>query len=610
VEGAAGLLRPGGEALLPFGRVHLGLGHRRLSILDLSAAGHEPMVHPRTGDVLVFNGEIYNFRPLRRELESLGEEFVGHGDAEVLLHALSRWYTAALPRLEGMYAFAFYQASGPRLLLARDPAGIKPLYLRQEGGGLLFASEVRALLASGRVRPAVDPRGVAGYLGYGAAQHPLTLVRGVHSLAAGSWQEFTPADEGFTASPVRTFWTPPAARPLPPGEDAVQAVRHAVEVSVRDHLVSDVPVGVFLSSGLDSTVIAGLAARHTRDLRSFTVSSAVAEDPGEAALAAETARRFGMRHLTIPLPPLEMQKAVHRWLEGLDQPSIDGFNVYLISRAVRAEGIKVALSGLGGDELFGGYPSFRDVPRLRRVLRAVRWLPAGLRRGLVWAGAVRKSEAVRRKLADMAGGNASFLSLYFQRRRVMSDRQLAALGVQAGPLGLTEDFMPPEALAGLELDEHDPVDAVSRLESRFYQGNMLLRDADANSMAHGLEVRVPLLGQGVLDLLHRYPGWARLPAGAPAKFLLRRAFAPLLRTELLRQPKHGFVLPIWSWMLGPLREACEGALRYLKGTGVLRPSGIDRVWQLFLGEPRTPIWTRALSLCVLGAFLRKTGLSG
>jgi asparagine synthase (glutamine-hydrolysing) len=598
-----------GETLLPFGRLCLGLGHRRLSILDLSSAGHQPMVHPHTGDVLVYNGEIYNFRALRRDLEALGETFTGHGDTEVLLHALSRWYTDALPRLRGMYALAFYRAAGPSLLLARDPTGIKPLYLSRPDGGLLFASEVRALLASGRLPRTVDPRGVATFLAYGAVQHPLTLVRGVHSLPPGAWQEFTPADSTVRASAVHSFWTYPPADPAPAQNEAVSAVRTAVEDAVRDHLVSDVPVSVFLSSGLDSTVVAGVAARHAADLHSFTVSSEVAGNAGEAALAAETARRFGLRHRTIPLPPQEMERAALAWLEGLDQPSIDGLNVYLISRAVRAEGIKVALSGLGGDELFGGYPSFRDVPRLCKLVRALRWLPAAARRSLAGVATIGRSGSFRDKFTDMLSGDASFLSLYLQRRRAMSDDQLASLGADPAALDLTPDFMPAEALTDLPLDEADPVHAVSRLESQFYQGNMLLRDADANSMAHGLEVRVPLLDQGLLEVAHRLPGPTRLPPGAPSKFLLRRAFADLLRPELLGQPKHGFVLPISHWMQGPLREVCEAALASLRDSGVLRPAGITQVWRSFLAEPRSPIWTRALSLCVLGAFLRNTGLS-
>jgi asparagine synthase (glutamine-hydrolysing) len=243
------------------------------------------------------------------------------------------------------------------------------------------------------------------------------------------------------------------------------------------------------------------------------------------------------------------------------------------------------------------------------VARAVHWLPAVARRALAWGYTLRKSVAVQRKLADMLAGDASLLSLYFQRRRVMSDDQLAALGLDAAALGLTADWMPPESVAGLQIDDNDPVQAISQLESRFYQGNMLLRDADANSMAHGLEVRVPLLDQRLLNLVHRLTGRARLPAGAPAKFLLREAFGSLLGEEVARHAKHGFVLPIWNWMLGPLREVCEGSLTSLKNAGILRPEGIDRVWKAFLAEPPTPIWTRAFSLCVLGAFLRKTCLS-
>jgi asparagine synthase (glutamine-hydrolysing) len=206
----------------------------------------------------------------------------------------------------------------------------------------------------------------------------------------------------------------------------------------------------------------------------------------------------------------------------------------------------------------------------------------------------------------MFGGDGSLLSLALQRRRVLSDGQLAALGIEAERLGLTPDFLPPEALEGIDPDESDPVAAVSRVESRFYQSNVLLRDADTNGMAHGLEIRVPFLDQRLLDLGHALPGKVRLPPGAPGKYLLRRACAPLLRPDLLSQPKRGFTLPLRRWMVGPMRSLCEAGLKAAKEVGLLRPEGVDAVWQGFLREPESPLWTRALTLSVLGTFIRQT----
>ncbi len=597
-----------GEQLLGVGAGLVGLGHRRLSILDPSPLGHQPMRHAATGSVLCYNGEVYNFRELRRELEREGEVFRGGSDTEVLLAGLARHGEDFLRRLEGMYAFAFADVPGRRLLLARDPAGIKPLYFAHVAEAIVFASEVRAVLASGLVPRKVDRRGAAGLLAYGAVPGPLTLFRDIAELPPGSWQAFTPgADGGWTTEGPRTFWRYPALRPEADEGEAAAAVRETLTRAVGDHLVSDVPVGVFLSGGLDSTVVAGLAARHEPRPRAFTVHFGDEPDFSERDLAAETARLFGLEHVSIDLPAAEAEAATHDWLAALDQPSMDGLNVYVLSRAVRRHGIKVALSGLGGDELFGGYPSFRDVPRLRRVLRRLRWLPAGARRGLGATLALGRPVAVRRKLADMFAGPGRLTALYLHRRRALSDRQMADLGVDARELGLTPEFLPQGALPDLSAEEDDPVRAVGELESRFYQGNVLLRDADANGMAHGLEIRVPFLDRRLLEYVHALPGRVRLPAGAPGKHLLRRAFAPLLRPELQGQAKRGFTLPIARWMVGPLRGWCERSLAVWPALGWLRPRGVEAVWRAFLREPDSPLWTRAFTLCVAGHYLARAG---
>jgi asparagine synthase (glutamine-hydrolysing) len=378
-------------------------------------------------------------------------------------------------------------------------------------------------------------------------------------------------------------------------------------MGVRDHLISDVPVGIFLSSGLDSTLLAGLAARHGPDVRTFTVGFSDQPEFSEAKLAAGTAQQFGLAHVPINLTAAEVETAAREWLDMLDQPSMDGLNVFVISRAVQQHGIKVALSGQGGDELFGGYPSFRDAPRIRRLVKAMQCLPVRVRRGVAALSGVRRSVAYRSKLADMFGSDGSLLSIALQRRRALSDGQLEALGVEPDELNLTADFLPCEALDGVDTDEGDPVAAVSRLESQFYQGNVLLRDADANGMAHGLEIRVPFLDQRLLNLVHALPGTVRLPAGAPGKYLLRQAFASLLRPELQRQPKRGFTLPISRWMLGPLRDWCEQSIAAWNYLGWLRPEGVKSICDAFLREPESQLWTRAFTLCVTSQYLSRAG---
>jgi asparagine synthase (glutamine-hydrolysing) len=590
-----------GTSILPFGDRWLGLNHRRLSILDLSPSGHQPMIHPDTGDHLIFNGEIYNFALLRHELVSAGERLRSSGDTEVLLRMLTRDGEEALPRLEGMFAFAFYRAADQSLLLARDSLGIKPLYMAESEDRLVFASEVNGILASGVVRPDVDPRALAGLLAYGAVQHPMTMIRGVQSLHPGSSRTIRPGPRRHS-SPTRRFWSfpPPTDQRTP--EELIPLVRQTVETAVADHLVADVPVGVFLSSGLDSSVVAAVAARRAPDLRTFTVVFADEPDLSEGPLARATAQRLGLRHTEIEVTGAESQQAAMDWLGRLDQPSVDGLNVFLISRAVRSAGVTVALSGQGGDELFGGYPSFRDVPRLMRMLRTVTILPRKLRAMLAGVTTIGKPRAYREKLHDILRSDGSLLSLCLQRRRAMSDAQMAALGLSARTVGLTETFQAPGTLDEIDLPD-DPISAISVIESFFYQGNMLLRDGDANGMAHGLEIRVPLLDQRLARLMYSIPGRTRLPDNAESKFLLRRAFPDDLPDSILQQSKRGFTLPIRRWMRGPLREVCEESLRSLCNSGLVAEAGVRSIWQAFLENPESAIWTRAFTLCVAGHWI-------
>ena len=599
-----------GLEIWPFGAGWLGFGHRRLSILDLSPLGHQPMATGPGGTWITYNGEIYNFAALRDELIASGVSFRSAGDTEVLLLALARWGVAALSRLEGMYAFAYFDPSRQRLLLARDPAGIKPLYVAKSPRGLAFASEVRALLATGMVSRKLDRAGIAGMLAYGAVQHPRTLFAEIRTLPPGTYQEFEPADNDAgwreCAGPI-PFWNYPTPDRSWTRPRAVVAIRDAVETAVRDHLIADVPVGLFLSSGLDSTILAGIAAKYSPSMHSFTVSFGEHPEFDEASAAERTAELFGLTHATIPLPADEAEAATGEWLAALDQPSIDGLNVFVIARAVRARGIKVALSGLGADELFGGYPSFRDVPKLRRFARLMNPLPKGLRRGIAGVMSARKTHCVRAKLRDMVSGAPDSVSLYLHRRRSLSESQLAELGYFPGELGLDAGFHDADAYPTSDDVADDSAALISRLESIYYQGNMLLRDGDANGMAFGLELRVPFLAQKLIDLAHAIPGEIRVPANRPGKFLLREAFADVIRPELLQQPKRGFALPINRWMRTSLKPICDEALRVLNDLHVVDPAGVAAIRRGFEASPDSPSWSRLFSLCVLGDFIRRTG---
>lgn len=595
-----------GTCVLPFGAGWLGLGHCRLAILDLSPLASQPMTSPE-GNWLSFNGEIYNFASLRRELTALGHTFRGSGDTEVLLAALNQWGADALQKLNGMFALAYFDTTEGRLLVARDPTGMKPLYLAEQDGGLVFASEVRAILTSG-VSATLDMTGAAGFLAFGAVQHPSTLFRGIRSLPAGCYQEYEPAVGGGVAAlgPPTPFWVYPAADAACSTREVVEQVRTVVDAAVRDHLVSEVPVGVFLSAGIDSTVISGLAARHRPDLTAFTLAFSGDPEFDESSLASKSARRFGLRHEVITLCPKGAEQAAVAWLAGLDQPSIDGLNVFIISQAVRARGIKVALSGQGGDELFGGYPSFRDLDRIRRLATALRHLPSFLRRGVAKALTLSRSSSVQAKFSDMIGGSSDLVSLYLHRRRLLSDPQMRSLGIEASDLNLPPHFMPSAALPSLD-DPADTVASVSRLESACYQGNTLLRDSDTNGMAFGLEIRPPLLDRRVIELAHSLPGHLRLPSGSPSKYLLRQAFPDLLSTEALARPKSGFTLPIRRWLNSSLKDWFITCVDALKRNTHFCPKGIDAIVNDFHRKPESQHWSRAFALAVLGDFVLRHG---
>lgn len=594
-----------GVDVLPFGSSWVGLGQRRLAILDLSPLGRNPMRHDSSGCWITYNGEVYNFPRLRAELEQAGERFKSGSDTEVILAGIARHGPSYVKRLEGMYAFALLDPRGPNptVTIARDPAGIKPLFVAGAEGYFLFASEVRAILAAGFVPRRISKSAVAGLLAFGSVPQPLSLFDSIRMNPPGSWQAIRATASGWTAESPIVWWTPPA--PESNVDDVVANTRHHLEQAVRDHLISDVPVGIFLSAGLDSSVIAGYAAKCSPAIRTFTVGFADQPDFDEIDIAAETAKRFGLPHTPIRIPGESAEAAAAEWFAKADQPSMDGLNTFVISKAIRAEGIKVALCGLGGDELFGGYPSFRDVPKLQSLARKLGWMPPSARRAVAGVLTATKTSAVRQKLSDMLGGTASAGRLALHRRRVMSDRQFAAFGLTTKDCGLTPDWLPPEAEAWIPDETTDPGWAVSVVESRFYQSNVLLRDSDANGMAHALEIRVPFLDQRLLNFAHRLPGAVRFPPEKPPKYLLRVAAADILHEDLLKRPKTGFALPLRRWMTGPLRSTCESGLKTLKETGLVRAAGVDAVWSSFLANPEGQVWSRALTLAVLGDYLHR-----
>jgi asparagine synthase (glutamine-hydrolysing) len=592
-----------GAVVLQVGDGIVGLGNRRLAILDLSPLGHQPMHNPDTGDVLVYNGEIYNSPELRRELQQAGFTFRGHSDTEVLLRAYQHWGVDCLRRLRGMFAFAMWDARRSRLLIARDHLGIKPLYYAaREGAWFVCASEVRALMSSGLVPPAVSQRALAGYLAYGAVQEPLTLYEGVFTLPRGSWKEFDALGRMTAQGTYWQFPRPEGARKRAP-QEVVEEGRALLQQSVRRHLLSDVRVGIFLSSGLDSTAVLGSAKQFqgaTEHLHAFTVS--FSDDPvyDEAAIARVTAARFGVQYHEYPVEESTALQWVRDGLAAMDQPSMDGFNTYMVARAVHEQGISVALSGMGGDELFAGYNSFRRVPRLYRALSRLAALPPSWRAAIARNLSLPMNSVVRSKAADIATAGPDFLAIYFHTRRLLSDQSLARLGLNPSELELSAGYQVPELSCDDWVVASDPVTSVARLESAFYLQNVLLRDTDVFGMAASLEIRVPLLDLDLVDWALRLPSEVLLPKGARSKQVLRSMCAGFFTPAQLEQGKRGFMPPIGLWLRGPLRDTMEESLCSLKNSGLIDPGGIAPVVQTFLREPRSPAWSRVWAMVTLG----------
>jgi asparagine synthase (glutamine-hydrolysing) len=592
-----------GLAVVVHPKATLGLGSRRLAIIDLSPLGHQPMQDPDTGDVLVYNGEIYNSPELREELEGRGHRFRGRSDTEVLLRAYESWGVDCFERLRGMFAAALWDARRRRLLLVRDHLGIKPLYYgRSSSGAVVWASEVRAARASGLIPFRVDPRGLVGYLAYGAAQEPLTIVEGLRMVAPGTRVEL---DAGGGEVATSSYWSLPQPDAGPAARDLIERGQALLQRAVKRHLLSDVPIGVFLSSGLDSTAIGGLATR-AGGVHSFTVSFPDDPDLDEGPRAREIARRLGTSHHECRIDFETATRWTQRFLERMDQPTMDGLNTYIVSRVVRDAGIVVALSGQGGDEVFGGYRTFFGVQRWLRGLRIARWLRPSARVRLARFAAFPLDRVVRERFGDMARVCDDFMGLFFQYRRLLSDGDLAALWTNGLPAGLDPTLLPEEARPSRHLIPGDRAASVRLLEIDFYLRNILLRDGDVFGMANSMEIRVPFLDRDVIDWALRLPGAVFLP-GTQSKPLLRSLCREFYDAAQLGMPKKGFSTPLSIWMRGPLRDLVESSLRQLEDFGLLRWSGIERVTRTFFKEPHSAAWSRLWALVVLGVWLERVG---
>jgi asparagine synthase (glutamine-hydrolysing) len=586
----------------------LGLGFRRLSILDLSSAGHQPMVDPSTGNCLVFNGEIFNFRQLRGRLQAEGVAFTSSGDTEVLLQALSRWGDRALEELDGMFAFAFYEARKHRVLLARDHIGIKPLYVARPRGGLIFASEIRALLASGLVSDTLDPAGIASFLAYGSPQDPLTVLQDVQSFPAGSscWYSADACTAPALPTPTRYWHFPPPDADEVDEQLAANQLEDLLETTVGEQALADVPLAVFLSAGIDSGMLAALATRVLPSLHTHSVGFEAYPAEDELADAKVTAAAIGSVHRQTVLTATSMHDLWDRWMDAADRPSIDGLNTYVVSGAVKQAGVTVALSGAGADEIFGGYSHYRSIPSVFRRLQPLALLPAPLRRSLASVAGRLMSGNRRNRAMDLVAHLHSPFDLLLWHRRIFTNAELTSFGMRSDDLGLSRHYLPQEQQERLDSGpQNDTFQPLARADCELYLSHTLLRDMDVNSMAHSLEVRVPFLARRVMEYAARLPASLHLPAGGTTKHLLRTAGRNLLPAAVFNRPKTGFTLPIDEWMLGPNRESCTAAVDAVVACSLFDAGAVQARWQTFVTHPKQSSWYRPLAIVALGNYLMR-----
>jgi len=542
-----------GEWLSADGRV--GLAHRRLSIIDLSDAAAQPMVASDGELVITFNGEIYNFRDLRRELEAEGHRFRTTSDTEVLLELYKARGAGMLARLRGMFAFALWDGTNRRMLLARDIYGIKPLYIAEDGGTVRVASQVKALLAGGRVPRRQDTAGVAGFFLRGYVPEPFTLYRAVRSLPAGSfaWVGERGVSDPQQFASVPAILADAADRAVPMSDEELQAgFRHAFLESVRYHLVADVRVGVFLSSGRDSTSTLALAREAgATDLKTVTLSFANYQGThrDEAPLAEEVARHYHTDHSTVTISKAQFLAEFDRIILSMDQPTTDAINSYLVSWAAAQCGLKVALSGTGGDELLGGYGTYRKVPlmvKYSRLPSKVPLLPEALHRTYM-ALTPKRSTHISQKHGSVLIYCPTYAGAYLLKRAVFMPWDLPELmGPDAARDGLERLGMVGLIEQALSPDPRQPFLRMVALESCLYMRDQLLRDIDWASMAHSLEVRVPLVEHHLL----REVAPLLVTSRGNRKLYLARSPAAGLPPAVYTRGKTGFSVPVREWMLG------------------------------------------------------------
>ena len=537
---------PDGSGLWSSDDKRVVFGHRRLAIIDIGPTGAQPMSDATGRWMITFNGEIYNYRALRSELELLGRVFSTYSDTEVIINAIAQWGEAALLKLRGMYAFALWDSFERELWLVRDPYGIKPLYVSECDGTIWFASQARPIASCAPFDSKRDAAALAGFYLWGHIPEPFSWWVGIRMFPAGHLQRIRagqtpPKPSAFARVEEAYINCPP--QPLAPGE-----LRELLLETVRYHLISDVPVGVFLSAGIDSSVIASLATECGTHLHTVTLAfDEYAGTPDdEAPLAEAAAKKLRSNHVTVQIRRGEFEEIIDDYFACMDQPSIDGLNTYLISRAAASQGLKVALSGLGGDELFGGYPSFNQVPKLLKWGGRLKPLRAF---GRSFESVIRtlNLSAIPPKTGGLLSHSGDIASAYLLRRALHLEGELDTLldesWLKEGLERLSTNRALMKTINPLVAGGATTHAKIAALESCWYMRNQLLRDTDWSSMAHGLEVRVPFVDMSLLKRIG-----PAIASNAPPQKADLAACIKNMPMPMVARRKTGFTTPVRKWI--------------------------------------------------------------
>lgn len=575
------------------------LGHRRLSIIDLDESSNQPFASQDNRYILVFNGEIYNYKQLKSQLTEYN--FITESDTEVVLAAYITWGSSAVEKLEGMFAFAVWDKLKQNLFIARDRLGIKPLYYFQSDEVFLFASEVRSLLKSDLVPKKIDHSALSDYFRYQTVHAPNTIIRNVKQLPSGTF--LTLEEDDFV---INSYWLAEERRELTDLSNEVKTkkiVKKTFFDAVEKRLIADVPFGAFLSGGIDSSaVVAAMSEVSSKTVNTFSV---VFDDQqfSEEKYAELVARKFETNHKMVRLQAEDLLHEIPSALKAMDHPSGDGINTYVVSKATKEAGITVALSGLGGDELFSGYPVFRQMEQLNDKKWLQSW-PKEFRKLAASVNSMIRPSVQSQKLKEVLSlDHFELENLYPISRQLYFEKELSRIlnvPIEANRVLEIAKNMLAFKTAGSKLQSQSKV---SVLEFNTYMQNVLLRDADQMSMAHALEIRVPFLDHKLVELVLSIPSSQKL-SGFP-KQLLVESMGDLIPEAVYNRSKMGFVLPWEKWLKNEMKELVVEKLDFLVSTNLFNKSKISELWNKFLGNSPEMNWVKIWSFVVLANWIQE-----